>query len=90
MDRTKIKNQLLSIFRDIAPECEEITLEEQINLQDQLDLDSVDMMNYIGRIQEVFTLEIPNQAYQTFMTLKGAIDYLEANANPSNAPDFKG
>ena len=78
MQREEIRNRLIGLFSQVAPEIEEIDVEDDVNLQDQLDLDSVDMMNYIVKVQEDFSKEIPNSAYNNFMTINGAIAYLMA------------
>ena len=44
MQREEIRNRLIGLFSQVAPEIEEIDVEDDVNLQDQLDLDSVDML----------------------------------------------
>lgn len=76
MEKAVLRSKLIGLCSHIAPEIDEIEVDDELDLQEQLDLDSVDMMNYIIKIEKEFKSEIPSQEYRTFSTLKGAIHYL--------------
>ena len=77
MTREEIRDQLLRILADIAPECDPAQIRPAADLRDQLDLDSLDFQRYVVRIHEQLNVDIPDRAYQKFTTLDGAVDYLE-------------
>ena len=80
METPAIIAKLKAALYSVAPEAEGEELENQTSLQDQLDLDSVDIMNYVMKVQEEFQVEIPNQEYKTFLTIDGATAYLQQKA----------
>lgn len=82
MDRAVIEEKLLEALASIAPEVRGERIDAHANLQDQLDLDSVDILNYIIRVQNDFHIEVSNKDYHSFLTIEGATAYL-ANKNLS-------
>ena len=81
MNVQNLRSQLISTLQQIAPEIEECEIEDLEDLQESFDLDSVDIMNYIIKIQEALSIEIPNKEYRTFLTIDGALIYISAHAN---------
>ena len=77
MEHDDIRRKLLNALATVAPEAKGEVIHDQENLQDQLDLDSVDILNYIIQVQKDFQREIANQDYRKFLTLKDAIAYLQ-------------
>jgi len=77
MDRETIRIRLLHALAVIAPESSGSPLNDKVSLQEQLDLDSVDMLNYVIQLQKDFQIEIPNNEYRKFITLEDAIAYLQ-------------
>ena len=64
----------------VAPDIEGEEIDEELNLQDQFDLDSIDILNYVNSLNEKYKLEIPNEDFQKFLTYKGAVEYLEKSS----------
>lgn len=67
------------IFRalgDIAPEVDAAEVEHDIDLTEQLDLDSMDYLNWMLEINQATGIEIPERDYSEFMTINAAADYL--------------
>jgi acyl carrier protein len=81
MDDVTIKKQLIDALKAVAPEIEPNEIDSSQNLQDQLDLDSVDILNYITKVQEAFGIEIPNKDFRAFMTLNEAMAYLQKSVS---------
>jgi acyl carrier protein len=77
METQAIRSKLLQDLAHVAPELLMETLDDELSLQDQFDLDSVDMLNYIIRVGEDFQLNIPNQDYRVFLSIGSAVRYLE-------------
>ena len=76
MDKQTMRSKIINSFAEIAPEIEEIQIDDRTDIREQLDLDSVDMMNCIIKIEEDFSIEIENQDYPLFMTLEGAMSFI--------------
>jgi acyl carrier protein len=94
MEREALRQKLRDALAKVAPELKGEPVNDAINLQDQLDLDSVDLLNYIIQIQKDLQIEIPNQDFQKFLRMDDTILYLskklEAPADVHVASEDKG
>ncbi|MBN2285182.1 MAG: acyl carrier protein [Tissierellales bacterium] len=61
---------------------EELGLEDEIkltdNLKDDLDADSLDLAEVVINLEEVFEIEIPEEDYPKFKTVKDIVDFIDA------------
>jgi len=80
MDKTAVKNQVLEELKRIAPELEEGELRLDRPLREQVDLDSMDWLNFIVALHERFKVEIPEADYRKLGTLDETVAYLAAKA----------
>ena len=67
---------ILSVLADVAPEVDADEVDAGVDLTEQLDLDSMDYLNWMLGINRETGIEIPERDYPKFMTLNGAVDYL--------------
>ena len=51
-------------------------LRSDVNLRDELDLDSVDFLNFMLGLRDRLQVEIPEADYSKFITLDGGVAYL--------------
>ena len=63
---------------EIAPEANFGSLDPNDALREQLDLDSMDFLNFATALHEELQVEIAEADYPKLMTLAGCIDYLAA------------
>ncbi|MBL8042653.1 MAG: acyl carrier protein [Nitrospira sp.] len=71
--------QVLRLLGDIAPEADLATLNPAVSFRDQLDLDSMDFLNFMVAIHKAFHIEIPESDYPKYMTLNGCLAQLAAS-----------
>lgn len=76
MNRNEIRALVIQELRRIAPELEEGDLREDRPLRDQVDLDSMDWLNFLVALHERVGKEIPESDYAKLGTLKAIVDYL--------------
>ena len=76
MNRNEIRAVVLQELKRIAPELEEGELKEDRPLRDQIDLDSMDWLNFLVALHERTGKEIPESDYKKLGTLKAIVDYL--------------
>jgi acyl carrier protein len=76
MDREAIRKAVVAELRRIAPEVEESELRADRLLRDQVDLDSMDWLNFLVALHERLDAEIPESDYQRLGTLEQIVDYL--------------
>jgi acyl carrier protein len=61
----------------IAPDVDPADIPPNADLQDELDLDSMDMLNVITVLSEHLGLDIPEDDYRELRTLASAVAYLD-------------
>ncbi len=83
MNRDELKDIILSALIGVAPEADPATLRDNVPLRDQLDLDSMDFLNFIIAIHKRLGLEIAETDYPHFATLSSAISFLESKLSKS-------
>ena len=74
-----IQAAVLSELTAIAPEVEPAEIEATALLRDQVDLDSMDWLNFLQRVHKRFNVDIPEQDYQSLRTLDDVVRYVEAH-----------
>ena len=78
MTKDEIRATVLRVLGDIAPEADLAALEPDVDLREQLDLDSMDVLNFVVGLHTALGVEIPEVDYPKFATLDGGVDYLTA------------
>lgn len=73
-----VRTAVLSELTTIAPEVEADDIEDTVLLRDQVDLDSMDWLNFLQRVHKRFQVEIPESDYQSLRTLEDVVRYIEA------------
>ena len=76
MTREQIQGTVLRILGEIAPEADLNTLKPDVHLRDQLDIDSMDYLNFVIALHKEFRVEIPEKDYPKFATLQGCVEQL--------------
>lgn len=77
MTRGEIRAAVIESLGAIAPEADPAILRDEAVLRDQLDLDSMDFLNFVIALHERFGVEIPEADYPRLTTLAGCVDYFE-------------
>jgi acyl carrier protein len=76
MTRDEIKEAVLRALSDVAPEADPATLRPDVGLRDQLDIDSMDLLNFVIGIHEQVHVDIPEADYARLQTLDEVVDYI--------------
>jgi acyl carrier protein len=77
-DRQALKASALEILRSIAPEVEPGEIEPSRPLRKQVDLDSMDWLNFLIGLHQRLGVNIPEADYAQLVTLDNVLDYLQA------------
>lgn len=78
MNEPEMRALVIEALTEVAPEIDPESIEPDADLADQLDLDSMDMLNVIVSIHERTGIEIAERDYPKLSTLEDAITYLLA------------
>ena len=73
-----IKTTVLRILGEIAPEADLRALKPAVSFRDQLDIDSMDFLNFVIAVHKALDVEIPEADYPKLATLDGCLTYLSA------------
>lgn len=76
MTRDQLRTIVLEELRRIAPETEPGALRADRPLREQVDLDSMDWLNFLVALHERLGVEIPEADYAKLGTLEQILDYL--------------
>jgi acyl carrier protein len=76
MNEAEIRATVLRVLGEIAPEADMALLKPQARLRDQLDIDSMDFLNFVIGLHKELHVEIPERDYGRLATLAGCVDYL--------------
>jgi acyl carrier protein len=74
----ELKPVVLAALSDVAPELDAATLDPKRDLRDQLDLDSMDFLNFVVGLHKALGVDIPEADYRKLGTLEACVAYLAA------------
>jgi acyl carrier protein len=78
LEREQLKATALAVLRGIAPEIEPDDIEPATPLRHQVDLDSMDWLNFLIGLHQRLGVNIPEADYAQLVTLDNVLDYLQA------------
>jgi len=78
MNREQIRQAVLEALNQIAPEADPASIDPRVNLRDQLDIDSMDFLNFLIALDKQLHVDIPERDYGQLTTLDACVDYLMA------------
>lgn len=78
MTNAEIRSIALASLKAIAPEIEEAELRSDRPLRSQVDLDSMDWLNFLLGLHEKLKVDIPEADYAKLVSLDDVIAYLAA------------
>ena len=78
LTRDEITTTVLRALGEIAPEADLAAIKPDVSFRDQLDIDSMDFLNFVIAVHEALHVEIPEADYPKLVTLNGCVEYLAA------------
>jgi acyl carrier protein len=72
----EIREVVLRALGNVAPEVELESLDPSKDLRDQIDIDSVDFLNFVIGLHKELGIEIPDADMPKLATLQSCIGYL--------------
>jgi acyl carrier protein len=80
MTPEELRRIVLETLTRIAPEIDPGSIDARANFREQLDLDSMDFLNFVLALHQRLGVEIPEIDYPQLYTLDGAVAYLGKTA----------
>jgi len=76
-----VRDQILSVLTTIAPEVEADDIRDDVLLRDQVDLDSMDWLNFLIGIHKRLHVDIPESDYASLRTLTDVVRHVQRQAS---------
>jgi acyl carrier protein len=90
MTREEIEQAVLKILGGIAPEADLAAVRPDADLREELDIDSMDFLNFAIRVHERLGISIPESDYPRVRTLDGCVEYLAAKLGAGSGARAEG
>lgn len=81
MEERDIRRTVLTALGAVAPEADLATLDPGEPIREQLDLDSMDFLNFVVSLHERLGVDVPEADYRKLATVDGAVAYLAARGS---------
>jgi acyl carrier protein len=72
----EIRHRVLECLGKVAPEADLATLSPKVPFRDQLDMDSMDFLNFVVALDEALHVAVPEVDYGALTTLEDCVTYL--------------
>ncbi|WP_309399399.1 acyl carrier protein [Cerasicoccus maritimus] len=76
MTKEDVKQIVLDIIAEIAPDEELSDIKPEVRLREQLDLDSMDFLDIVMELRKQHGIEVPEDDYPELASLDSCADYL--------------
>ncbi len=78
MNEDEIRAVLLRILQEMVPQEDVAKLKPNVRIRDQIDLDSMDFVNFLVAVDEQLGVETPEKDYPKLATLDRCIAYFRS------------
>ena len=86
MTNAEIRDAVLEILQDIAPDDDLSNLNDETPFREQLELDSMDFLDIVMELRKQYRIQIPEEDYPNLNTMGGAVNYLTPLMKDVSAP----
>ena len=76
MDTQTLRTVLLEVMDTVAPGCLPDEVDDHEDVREQMDLDSMDLLNIVAALHERLGVDIPEADVEQLTTVAGAVAYL--------------
>jgi len=76
VDEAEIRRILLEVIDQVAPGCLPEVVDDNEDIREQMDLDSMDLLNIVAGLHDKLGIEIPESDVEQITTIAGAVSYL--------------
>jgi acyl carrier protein len=84
MTRERIEDEVLEALGEVVPGAREAAIDPKLLLRTQIEIDSMDFLNFVLALEARFSIEVPPTSYPLFATVERAVDCVAEllNAKP--------
>ena len=77
MTADQIRQAILDILHDIAPDEDLSNLKEEVPFREQLEMDSMDFLDIVMELRKRYRVQIPEEEYTELASMASTVRYLE-------------
>jgi acyl carrier protein len=78
MTEQEILDRVFGALKSVAPEIEDQPIDPEKLLRDQIEIDSMDFLNFVNTLRTAFGIDIPEDAYPRLASIGGCVRYIKA------------
>ena len=76
MGPDELRASILDALKQVAPEADLAALDPARNFRDQIEIDSVDYLNFVLALEQRLGIRVPELHYPRLSSLNGCVAYL--------------
>ena len=73
----EIREEILDILSDIAPDEDLSDMKDEMAFREQLELDSMDFLDIVMELRKRYRVQIPEEDYEHLASMGSTVAYLE-------------
>jgi acyl carrier protein len=77
MTPVEIRDEILDILSDIAPDEDLSNLQDDVAFREQVELDSMDFLDIVMELRKRYRVQIPEEDYGHLASMASTVAYLE-------------
>ena len=77
MTPAEIRDEIIDILEDIAPDEDLGSIKDDVSFRDQLELDSMDFLDIVMELRKRYRVQIPEEDYPELASMESTCKYLE-------------
>lgn len=76
MTADELRREVIAALAEVAPEADPEALDAQAPIRDQLDIDSLDFLDFVVALSERTGIDVPESDYAELATIDSSVEYL--------------
>ena len=77
MSPADIRDVIIEILEDIAPDEDLSSLKDDVSFREQMELDSMDFLDIVMELRKRHRVQIPEEEYGNLASMSSTVTYLE-------------
>jgi acyl carrier protein len=77
MNSAEIRQAIVDILKDIAPDDPVDDLNDDQSFRDQMELDSMDFLDIVMELRKRYRVQVPEEDYPSLASMASTVKYLE-------------
>ncbi len=73
----EIREEVLNILENIAPDEDLTDLADDVAFREQLEMDSMDFLDIVMELRKRYRIQIPEEDYENLASMQSTVAYLE-------------